>query len=80
MNDQTLFRTGIAVSILVALCCATPILVILLAALGLSALGGWFGYVLIPTLVILLSITVYALLRRNRSATCSVHTAGEKHA
>ena len=79
MNDQTLLRTGITVSVFEALCCVTPILIVLLAALGLSAWVGWLGYVLIPALVILLSITVYALLRRNRAAACYVSTAGEQH-
>jgi mercuric ion transport protein len=40
MDNKTLLKTGIAGSVVTALCCATPILVILLGAVGLSA---WVG-------------------------------------
>jgi mercuric ion transport protein len=50
------------------LCCLTPILAILLGAVGLSALVGWLDYVLLPILVVFLGITVYALWRRQRTA------------
>ena len=52
MNDRTLLRFGILGTIIVALCCFTPILVILVAAVGLSALTGYLDYVLIPALLI----------------------------
>jgi hypothetical protein len=32
MNNRTLLRTGIAGTVVVALCCATPVLVVLLGA------------------------------------------------
>jgi mercuric ion transport protein len=50
------------------LCCLTPILAILLGAVGLSALVGWLDYVLLPILAVFLGITVYALWRRQRTA------------
>lgn len=66
MNDRTLLRFGILGTIIVALCCFTPILVILVAAVGLSALTGYLDYVLIPALLIFLGLTVYAVRRRNK--------------
>ena len=67
MNDRNLLRTGIAGSAIVALCCVTPILVIALAALGLSAAVGWLDLVLFPLLAVFLGLTGYALYRRRQS-------------
>ena len=70
MDNRTLLRTGIAGSVVAALCCATPLLVILLGAVGLSAWVGWLDYALIPALVVFLGITIYALRRRRAGAAC----------
>lgn len=70
MDNRTLLRTGIAGSVIAALCCATPILVILFGVLGLSAWVGWLDYVLIPALVVFIGITAYALHRRRDAAAC----------
>lgn len=51
MKDATLIRTGIIGAVVAALCCFTPILVVLLGAVGLSALTGYLDVVLIPALV-----------------------------
>ena len=70
MDNRTLLRTGIAGSVVAALCCATPILVILFGVLGLSAWAGWLDYVLIPAFVVFIGITIYALRRRHKEAAC----------
>lgn len=70
MNDQKLLTTGIAGTVITALCCFTPILVILLGAVGLSAWLGWLDYVLLPALVIFLAITAYAVHRRRQARAC----------
>lgn len=70
MDNQTLLKTGIAGSVVAALCCATPILVILFGVLGLSAWAGGLDYVLIPALVVFIGITIYALHRRREEAAC----------
>ncbi len=69
MDNRTLLKTGIVGSVVAALCCATPILVILLGALGLSAWVGWLDYVLMPALVVFAGITLYALHRRQAQTT-----------
>jgi mercuric ion transport protein len=69
MNDKNLLRTGIAGSVVTALCCVTPILVIAFAALGLSAAVGWLDFVLFPMLAAFLGLTGYALYRRQRSSS-----------
>ena len=67
MTDKGLLKVGIIGTVIAALCCFTPILVILLATVGLSAVLGWLDFVLIPALLIFLGITAYALWKR-RSA------------
>jgi len=67
MNDKTLLRVGIIGSVITALCCFTPVLVVLLGAVGLSAWIGWLDYVLFPVLLILVGITAYALFKREKA-------------
>src|SRR3546814_7303546 len=57
MNDRKLLGIGIVGSVVAALCCFTPILVVLLGAVGLSAMLGWLDYVLLPSLVFFLGLT-----------------------
>ena len=56
-----------SVPAVVALCCFTPILVLLLGVIGVSAVVGWLDYVLFPTLAVFVGITIYAFWKR-RSA------------
>ena len=70
MDNRTLLKTGVAGSVVAALCCVTPVLVILFGVVGLSAWVGWLDYVLIPALVVFIGITIYALRRRHAEAAC----------
>ncbi|EGR2125753.1 mercury resistance system transport protein MerF [Photobacterium halotolerans] len=64
MNRQRkLLRLGIAGTVIAALCCFTPVLVILLGAVGLSGLLGYLDYALLPALAFFVGLTVYALYR-----------------
>lgn len=67
MENGKLLRIGVIGAGIAALCCFTPILVIALAAIGLSALVGWLDFVLLPALALFLGMAGYALWRR-RSA------------
>ncbi len=67
MTNQGLLRTGIIGTVIAAICCFTPVLVILLGAVGLSAMLGWLDYVLFPALALFIGITIYALVRRSRA-------------
>ena len=79
MDNQTLLKTGVAGSVVAAVCSATPILVILFGIVGLSAWVGWLDYVLIPAFVVFIGITIYALRRRREEATgCSVQDKPKK--
>lgn len=66
MKKSTLLKFGITGSILAALCCFTPVLVVLLGALGLGALTGYLDYVLLPTLAIFIGIVIYALVKKGK--------------
>jgi mercuric ion transport protein len=66
VKNSTLLKTGIIGTIVTALCCVTPVLVILMGVVGLSELVGYLDYVLLPALVIFIGITVYALIMRRR--------------
>lgn len=65
MKDKLLV-TGVAGTVIAALCCFTPLLAILLGAVGLSAVLGWLDFVLLPALAIFVGITIYAIVRRRR--------------
>ena len=47
-RNKKLFSVGIAGTVIAALCCFTPVLVILFGVVGLSALVGYLDYVLLP--------------------------------
>ena len=64
MNQNNLLRIGVAGTVVAALCCFTPILVILLGTIGLASLVGYLDYVLFPALAFFLALTIYALWRR----------------
>lgn len=64
MTNSMLLQVGIIGSVIAALCCFTPVLVVLLGAIGLSALVGVLDYALLPALAIFVAITVYALWKR----------------
>ncbi len=66
MNDKTLLGIGIGGTVVAALCCFTPILVVLLGAVGLSAALGWLDFVLFPALAFFIGLTVYAVYRRQK--------------
>lgn len=67
MKDRLLL-TGVVGTVIAALCCFTPLLVVLLGAVGLSAMLGWLDFVLLPALAAFAGLTIYALARRRRRA------------
>jgi mercuric ion transport protein len=56
-------------TIIAALCCFTPILVIILSAVGLSALIGILDLVLFPALGLFIAMAGYALWKRRKVAS-----------
>lgn len=64
MRRENLLKIGITGSIIAALCCFTPVLVVLFGVVGLAAAVGYLDYVLMPALLIFLGITAYAYFRK----------------
>ncbi len=77
MTNRRLLRTGIIGTVIMAVCCFTPVLVILVVAVGLSAIVGWLDYVLFPALAVFIGITIYALVRRAKSSATSAAATDE---
>ncbi len=78
-DPKTLLRVSIVGTVLVALCCFTPVLVILLGVVGLSALTGYLDYVLLPALAIFVGLTIYAIQRKRQAdARCTPKFNGVK--
>ena len=69
-NPKTLLRVSVIGTVLVALCCFTPLLVILLGTVGLAALTGYLDYVLLPALAFFIGLTCYALWRKKKHDAC----------
>ena len=69
-DPKSLLRVIIIGTTLVALCCFTPVLVILLGVVGLSALTGYLDYVLLPALAIFIGLTIYAIQRKRQADAC----------
>jgi mercuric ion transport protein len=64
MSNSALLKVGIVGTIVAALCCFTPVLVVLLGVVGLAFLNAWLDYLVLPSLVFFLVITGYALWKR----------------
>jgi mercuric ion transport protein len=68
MDQNTkLIGTGAAGAVLSLLCCVTPVLAVLLGALGLTAFVAKLDYVLVPVFVVSVALVIFALVRRRRS-------------
>jgi mercuric ion transport protein len=67
--NKSLLKTGVIGAIIAALCCFTPILVIIFGAIGLSALVGYLDFVLFPLLGLFLIIIVVAVATNKSNAT-----------
>ena len=58
---------ALAGTVLIALCCFTPILVIMLGAIGLSVFTPYLDFVLLPALCIMIALTIVSFLRWRKS-------------
>lgn len=63
----------VAGTIIVALCCFTPILVISLGVVGLSAFTPYLDYVLFPALALMIGLTFISYRRWKKSCGSCVN-------
>ena len=68
MTNRKLLRVGLVGSAVVAVCCFTPVLVLLLGVIGVSTVVGWLDYVLFPALIFFLGLTAFALWKKRASS------------
>jgi len=77
MTDRSLITTGAIGAVLAAICCATPLLTVVLGGIGLTA---WLAkapdYVIMPVLFLGVVLVGFGLYRRHTAATC--HNASTK--
>ena len=66
MRPRTALWASISGTVIVALCCFTPVLVLILGALGLGAWVGYLDYILLPALGALIGLTVWSYSRYRR--------------
>ena len=66
MDNRKLMKLGISGTVIAAICCATPVLVIAFGAVGLGALVGYLDLVLLPLFAVFIAITCYALYRKQQ--------------
>ena len=65
MDDKKLLRNGVIGTAIAALCCFTPVLVILLGFAGLSGIIGGLDYFLFPMMFVSMGFISSALFRRS---------------
>lgn len=68
-SSNGLLKVGLIGTVIAALCCFTPVLVVLFGAVGLAAVVGYLDFVLLPALGIFILLTIYALWRKNARNT-----------
>ncbi len=64
MNDRKLLRTGSIGTAIAAICCFTPVLVVVIGFAGLSAIVGWLDYGLFPIMFASMGLIAFALYLR----------------
>ncbi len=65
MKELKYLKTGITGTVLAAICCFTPFLVILLGVVGLSAWLGRLDYALFPLMYASMGLMTYSLYLRS---------------
>jgi mercuric ion transport protein len=66
MKPKTAFIASLTGALVVALCCFTPFLVLILGAIGLRAWIGYLDYVLLPAQGALVGLTLWSYWRYRR--------------
>ncbi|HEU4343154.1 MAG TPA: mercury resistance system transport protein MerF [Candidatus Binatia bacterium] len=67
MDVNKSFKAGIWGSIITAICCFTPVLVVGLGLIGLAAFTPYLDYVLFPLLGFFLILALYGWRKQKRS-------------
>lgn len=67
MRKNSALWIGAIGTVIAAVCCFTPVLVMLLGVLGLSALVGYVDLLLLPLLGVFVLILIYGIVQQVRA-------------
>jgi mercuric ion transport protein len=67
MNDRSLVTAGVIGTVLAAICCATPLLAVVLGSIGLAAWLVNADYIVIPVLLLAVALVGLGLRRRHHA-------------
>jgi mercuric ion transport protein len=67
MQKSNLLKVGLVGSIVTAICCFTPFLVIVFGLAGLSLFLVYLDIILLPLLAIFLGTTIFALRKKSKT-------------
>lgn len=70
MTDRSLITSGAIGAALAAICCATPLLAVVLGGIGLSAWLAKADYIVMPALLLGVALVGLGLYRRHLASTC----------
>ncbi len=78
MKDRALIATGAVGVVLAAICCAAPLLAVVLGAFGLTAWLAKAAFAVIPALLVCLGLVAYRLNRRRSTTDCRTSTSNDQ--
>jgi mercuric ion transport protein len=78
MTDRSLITTGAIGTVLAAICCATPLLAIVLGSIGLTAWLAKADYIVMGVLLLGVALVGIGLHRRHLATTCGETSAKEQ--
>ena len=78
MNDRSLIATGAIGAALAAICCATPLLAVVLGGVGLTAWMAHADYVVMPVLLLGIALVGLGLYRGHVAATRRDTSTGDR--
>lgn len=78
-KSQAYIKAGGIGALIAAICCFTPLLVILLGIVGLGTISGYLDYLLLPALLVGLGLLAYGMVLRKRehAAYCNQKNLSE---
>ena len=66
MRDRNLITTGVVGAVVAAVCCAAPVVVAAIGAVGLTAWLSKVGNALVPALILCAGLIGFGLYRKQR--------------
>jgi mercuric ion transport protein len=78
MKDRSLIATGGVAAVLAAICCATPLLAVVLGAIGLTAWIAKADYVVLPVLLLGVVLVGFGLYRRQSATACAAKETNQR--